>query len=803
MVLLHPVSMDWKYALRSLRKNPRFSVLAVIVMALGIGANTAVFSVVNAVLLRPLAYKNPDRIVTLSPLWRKSGRWGGTSSAPDFHDWHDQSTAFEAMADYWSDEGAVMVGPAAEYARAARVTREFFDVFGAEPALGRLFSPEEWKTRNVVVIGHSYWLTHFGGSSNVVGKTLHVSDRTYTIVGVLAEGFAFPDKTEIWIPQDSDEKENRSAHNFRVVGRLKPGVGLAQARAQMTSIGDRLSKEYPEADGEKGVAVTPLRDRLVRDVRMTLYLLLGAVAMVLLIACANTANLLLARATGRTREIAIRAAVGAGRGRIVRQLVTESLVLALLAGAFGLILAVWAADTLVAIAPPNVPRLQEGGIIDFRVLGFTLAISVAASLLFGLAPALTAARVDLNDALKMGGNKSVVGGKAGKLRSVLVVVEIAFSVILLAGAGLLIKSFAALSSAPMGFETDHLLLMSSDVPAQSLADARRATQFYKEILHDVSGMQGVTSASALMAPPGTAGSDGTYAIDGGVMHGFNADRQAVFSSVAPHAFATLGIPLLRGRDFGDQDTYDAPFTAIINEALAKKAFPGQDPLGHTLTCGLDSDKPMTIIGVVGDIRQYGPASAPSPEIIMPYEQHPRPNTSMTVAVRTQAEPELLAEVLRKKVRERSPEVPVKFTTMEASLREDVATPRFRTLLFVLFAGLALCLAMAGVYGVTAYAVGQRLDEIGLRMALGATPGAVLGLILKQGMILAGAGITLGLAGAAAATRLLTSFLFEVKPGDPLTYLAVAALLSVVVMAASYFPARRATKVDPLVALRGD
>ena len=794
--------MDLKYALRSLRKNPGFTALAVIVMALGIGANTAVFSVVNAVLLRPLAYKNPERIVTLSPLWKKSGSSGGTSSAPDFHDWHDQSTAFEAMAYYQNGPTAVIAGSAAEYAGVASVTQEFFTIFGAEPIAGRLFTAEEWKNGGAAVIGQTYWGSHFGGDANALGKTLRVYDKTFTIVGVMPAGFNFPDKADVWLTSSRAENQYRSGHNYFVVGRLKPGMSVAQAQAQMTSIGERLSKLYPDSNAGKNVAVSGMRDRLVRDVRTTLWLLLGAVGMVLLISCANMANLLLARATSRTKEIAIRAAVGAGRGRIVRQLITESVVLALMAGAAGLILAIWGAGALVAVAPSNVPRLAEAGVIDGWVLGFTLAISMAASLLFGLAPALTASRIDLNDALKLGAAKAVVGGGAGRLRSALVVAEIALSVVLLTGAGLLMKSFVALNNVTPGFRPDHLLLMSSNVPSSSLETAKEATRFYKGLLQDVAQIPGVTAAGAAMLPPGRVGSNGTYFIDSLPAHpAIDLDHEAVFSVVAPQTFATLGVPLLRGRDFNDADGFDAPFTVIINEAMAKKAFAGQDPLGHILYCGFDSPNPMTIVGVVGDVRQYGPASAPGAELFMPYEQHPRPSAALTVMVRTNAEPGSLSEVLRKKVRDRSSEVPVKFTTMEASLAQNVAAPRFRTLLFLVFAGLAVCLAMAGVYGVMAYVVGQRLNEIGLRMALGATPGDVLGMVLKQGLALAGAGVVLGLAGAVAATRLLTSFLFEVKPGDPVTYVSVAVLLALVAMAASYLPARRATKIDPLAALR--
>ena len=794
--------MDFKYAFRSLFKNPGFTVLAVIVMALGIGANTAVFSVVNAVLLRPLAYKNPERIVTLSPYWKETGHSGGTSSAPDFHDWHDQSTAFEAMSYYNSDSIPVMAGSAAaEYVASAVVSPEFFRVFGATPILGRSFSADEWKNTGAVLISQSYWQKRFGANPDALGKTIRMIDQTFTIVGVLPPGFDFPDKTELWIAS-TNENQHRGAHNYQVAGLLKPGVSVQEAQTQLTLIGERLAQQYPDSNKNKNVNVTSMRDRLVRDVRLTLYLLLGAVTMVLLISCANMANLLLAKATSRTREIAIRAAVGASRRRIVRQLVTESVVLALLAGVVGLILAIWGAEALVALAPSNIPRLKEAAMIDKWVLAFTFGISVVASLLFGLAPALTAAKIDLNDALKLGAAKAVVGGGAGKLRSALVITEIALSVVLLAGAGLLMRSFIALNNAPLGYRADHLLMMSSSVPSSTLETAREATRFYKGLLKDIAQIPGVTAVGAARTPPGRVGSNGTYFVDRLPEHrAIDLDHEAVFSVVTPQAFATLGVPLLRGRDFNETDGYDAPFTVIINETMAKKAFAGQDPLGHILYCGFDSDKPMTIVGVVGDIRQYGPATASASEMFMPFEQHPRPSTYLTVLVRTSAEPAALAEVLRKKVQERSSEVPVKFTTMEASLAQSVAAPRFRTLLFVVFAGLAVCLAMAGVYGVMAFVVGQRLSEIGLRMALGASQGDVLGMVLKQGMALAGAGVVLGLAGAIAATRLLTSFLFEVKPGDPLTYVAVAVLLAAVAMAASYIPARRATRIDPLHALR--
>jgi predicted permease len=796
--------MDLKYALRSLRKNPGFTLLAVVVMALGIGANTAVFSIVNAVLLKPLAYSNPDRIVTLSSLWRKSGGHGQVS-APDFHDWHNQSTAFESMAYYQDDSTSVMSGASAEYAHIAQVTPEFFQVFGVQPAAGRLFSSEEQKPggAGAVLISYSYWQSHFGANANALGQAVRMLGKSFSIAGVLPPRFHFPNQTDIWIPANVvfPETESRGAHNYRVVGLLKPDVGLEQAQAQMTAIGARLERQYKDSNTGKSVAVVRLRDEMVRNVKLTLYLLLGAVALVLLIGCANVANLLLARATARTREIAIRAAVGASRSRIVRQLFVESMVLALIAGTAGLLLAKWGSDALVALAPGDVPRLGESG-IDAWVLAFTLVISVAASLLFGLAPALQISRVDLNETLKQGANRAMSGGRGGRMRAALVVVEVALSVVLLAGAGLLIRSFAALHSVALGFRPEHVLVMESDVPSSSLEDARRATRFYKDLMGDLATLPGVSAVGGVRNIPGTTASDGSYVIDR--LAGFTVSApQAVFSVVTPGAFAAAGIPLKRGRDFNESDTYDAPFTAIINEALARKSFPGQDPLGRTIYCGLDSMKGMQIVGVVGDIRQYGPAAPPAPEIVMPYEQHPQTVTALDIVVRASVPGSALWGPIQRKVRARSTEVPMKFASMQDMLAENTAAPRFRTLLLGLFAAIAVCLAMAGVYGVVAYTVGQRSSEIGLRMALGARTGDVLRLILGQGMTLTGIGLAVGLVAAVAATRLVASMLFEVKASDPATYIGVAALIAAVSLAASYIPARRAARVDPASALRRD
>ena len=796
--------MDLKFALRTLRNNPAFTLLAILVMALGIGANTAVFSVVNSVLLKPLEYQEPDRIVRLSSAWKKSGAHGQVS-APDFHDWHDQSASFSAMAYYADETTAITAGPAAEYGHAAAVTPEFFLVFDIAPVAGRLFTREEEQPGgpSAVVISYSFWQSHYGGNRGALGQTLRVEDQVLRIAGVLPARFHFPDQTDLWIPAAVfGETPSRSGHNYLVVARLKPGTSLEHAQAEMTAIGARLEQQYPGSNKEKGVLVTSLQEELVGDVRATLYVLLGAVALVLLIACANMANLLLARATARTREMAIRAAIGAGRGRIIRQLIVESLVLALSAGAAGLMLALWGVRALVALAPADTPRLAETS-IDATVLLFTLMVSVGASLVFGLAPAFQASRIDLSDALKQGGLRAA-GGRAGRIRSALVAAEIAMSVILVAGAGLLLKSFVALHNVALGFRTENVLLMETAVPASGAND-RRAAAFYERLLSAANAMPGVRTAGATRVPPGGVSSWGSYWVDRIPQRDRGSENapQAVFSVVAPGTLDALGVPLRYGRDFNNSDSYEAPRTALVNEALVKRSFPNQNPIGHTIVCGFDPDsgKPMRIVGVVADIRQRGPAANSSPEIYMPYQQHPRTSTQLTVVVRTAQDPSALSETLRRAAHEISPDVPVKFTTLEARISGNVAAPRFRAVLIGIFAALALCLAMAGVYGVMAYTVGRRSGEIGVRMALGASTGDVLRLILRQGLALSAIGLAIGVAGALAATRALSNMLFSVKPSDPLTYAGVIIMLAAAGLAASYFPARRATRIDPLAALR--
>jgi len=795
---------DVRYAARNLRRSPGFATLAVLIMALGIGANTAVFSVVNAVLLKPLSYQDPDRIVTLSDSWRTGEARTDLSkqvSILNFQDWHDQSSSFEAMAYYASRETAVMPGATAEYARVTSVSPEFFRVFAIEPIAGRFFTAEEMKpgSGGAVMISYAYWQSRFGGDPRVLGQTVRVSTPR-PIVGVLPPGFRFPHETDLWVPAIVSPQP-RSANNFLAVGRLRPGVSLGQAQSEMILLARRLEQQYPDSNKGRSVAVTRMRDDMVGDIRLTLYLLLGAVSVVLLIACANTATLLLGKATARTREVAVRAALGASRHRIVRQLVTESLLLAFIAGIAGLVLAYWGSMALVSLAPANLPRLAETG-VDRWVLAFTLGISMITSLLFGLVPALYASKIDLSEALKQGATRVVSGRGVARMRGMLVVAEIALAVVLLSGAGLLIKSFVALHNVVLGFRPENVLVMRATMAGPRDAALPRARQYFRDVLAQAAALPGVLAAGATMAPPGYVESTAVYFLDRvPPQHEWNRAPSVVLSIVAPGTFAALGIPLKAGRDFSNGDTEDRPFVAVVNEALVRKSFANQNPLGRTIFCPFDSFKGMTIIGVVGDVRQRGPEREPMPECYMTYGQHAFNGTTLSVVARTAGDPNVLAETLRRVAQEKSPDVPMKFTTMEAILSENVAAPRFRTLLFAVFAGLAVCLAMAGVYGVMAYAIGQRSTEIGLRMALGASTGSVLRLVLGQGLALAGLGLALGLGAAVTGTRLLTTVLFRVRPNDPVVYLAVAALLGVVALVACYIPARRASKIDPLTAIR--
>ena len=803
------LAQDLRFAIRALSRQPAFALTAIVTLALGIGATTAIFSVVNAVLLRPLPFEHADRIVAVRNLWTKTGLRASTVSAPDFHDWEAQSRGFRALAYYVGGETSITVAGMADYASVYRVTPRFFDALGAHAAAGRLLSDDEQKPGGplAIVITDAFWKKRFNGEDRAIGSTVKFNDRTFTIAGVLEKAIRFPDRADIYVPAwIRPETASRSAHNYRVIARLADGVSIEQSRAEMTAIAARLEAQYPATNAGKLTEVISLQELLVGASRDTLYTLLGAVALVLLIACANVANLLLSRATAREREMVVRAAVGAGRARLVRQLLTESAVLGVASALLGAWLARLGMLVLVALAPANLPRLDEI-YVDASALAFAVGVAVVASLLFGLAPALQASRVQLVDGLRQGGKGSSIGARGAWARSAFVIAEIALAVVLVVGAGLLARSLAALSAVDMGFAPERLLVLRTTVPVRSSEDAPRATAFYRDLLIDLRALPGVNAVAGVTSLPTSVASNGGYWLEGGPgfeQLGIARSPQAIFNVVTPDYFRTMSIPMKRGRDFTEADRRDAPFVAVINETLARLSFAGRDPIGRRIQCGLDTLAFMTIVGVVGDVRTWGPAQAPQAEIYMPFEQHAGPATALNLVARTDTvDPLALTDTMRRKITARNPDVPVKATTMESTLTLASATPRFRTFLLVVFAGVALALALAGVYGVMAYSVGQRVPELGVRIALGASPRDIRRLIFGHGARLTAAGLAIGLGIALISGRALEGLLFGVTARDPVILAAVIVTVATATLAACYVPVRRAVRVDPMVALRAE
>jgi predicted permease len=657
------------------------------------------------------------------------------------------------------------------------------------------------------VITDAFWRRQFNGDVSAIGAPVKFADRTFTIAGVLDPRVRYPARADIYVPTwIRPETTSRSAHNYQVIARLRGGVTLDAARAEMTAIARRLEAEYPQSNTAKLVEVVPLQDLIVGSSRGTLLTLLGAVALVLLIACANVANLLLARATSRAREMVVRAAVGAARARLVRQLLTESAVLGVASALLGAWIARLGMLGLIALAPENLPRLDEIH-VDLTALGFAIALALVASGLFGLAPALQSSRVQLVDGLRQGGKGSSIGARTGWARNAFVIAEIALAVVLVVGAGLLARSLAAIAAVDMGFSPERLLVLRTSVPVRSSDEAPRATAFYRDLLPELRALPGVRSVAAVTSLPTQVASNGGYWLEGGPTFqqlGIAGSPQAIFTVVTPDYFRTMGVPIRRGRDFSVGDTRDAPRVAIINEALATASFAGQDPIGRRIQCGLDSLDFMTIVAVVGDVRTWGPQRPAQAEIFMPYEQHPGPATALNLVARTElTDPLTLADTMRRKIADRNPDVPVRASTMDATLETASAGPRFQTFLLIVFAGVALLLALAGVYGVMAYTVSQRVPELGVRIALGATPENIRALILAQGAALAGAGLAVGIALALLSGRVLQGFLFGVTASDPLVLASVIVAVAIATLGACYVPVRRAIRVDPMVALRAE
>jgi len=804
---------DLRYGIRSLLKHSSFTAIAVITLALGIGANTAMFSVINAVLLRPLPYHDPGRLVTI---WEESPErdlYQLPISYANYRDWVDQNHVFEQISAYTFTN--LNLTGAGEPARLStvRTSANLFSLVGATPRLGRTFLPEEDKEggNRVVILAHALWQSRFGSDPAIIGKSLTLNNQSHTVVGVMSPNFQFPvgfgylgkvlnDPTDLYVPiAATGDEARRGNYSFFALGRLKPGVTIDQARAEMTTIERRLEQQYPEGNTGIGVSLIPTQEQTVKEIRPALLVLLGAVAFMLLIACANIANLLLARAASRQKEIAIRTALGASRLRVLRLLLTESLILSLAGGLLGLLLAFWGTDALMALTPDNIPRLNEVG-VDARVFGFTLAVSLVTGIFFGLIPAIHASKPDLNEALKEG-SRGAMGSSAGKrTRSVLVAVEVALSLVLLIGAGLMIKSFARLQQMNLGFNPEKVLAVTLTLSNSRYPEERQQAAFFQETLNRLQSLPGVQSAGATTALPLTlelSGSD--FRIEGHPEPEAGKELIIHTRSVSPGYFGTLGIRLLKGRDFSDRDKSDAPRTAVINSELARIYFLNEDPLGKRITFD-DGQSWISIVGVIGDVKQLGLDSSAKPEVYFPYLQVSEP--SMSLVARTVSDPLSLAAAVKNQIQTIDKDLPIdEAKTMQQLLAESISGRQFNMLLLTIFALVALVLAVVGIYGVMSYTVTQRTHEIGIRVAIGAQSRDVFRMVIGQGMRLAIIGVAFGLVGAFGLTRLMTSMLFGVEPTDPATFVTIAVLLTVVALVACYIPGRRATKVNPLVALR--
>jgi putative ABC transport system permease protein len=809
---------DIRYAVRSLSKRPAFSLMVVIVLALGIGATTSIFTVVNAVLLRPLPYPEPDRLVRIfSSLQRENVReTGGTVFAPDFVEWRAQCQTCEHLGAYtlaWPSN--LTGGSEPDRVRVARVSNDLFATLGIQPLLGRTFAPEEAArplftnesanapTNTAVVLGYSLWQKRFGADKAVLGKTVKIEGDNCTIVGVMPAGFKFPDEADAWLPVSLGTK--RDNRFLLVVARLRAGVTQAQANAELSTIAARLGQEFPKTNQDLGIDVVALQQSIVGDVRPALIIFLGAVSFVLLIACANVASLLLARAATRQREMAIRATLGASRWRIVRQLLSESVLLSLLGGGLGLLLAVWILDLLVAAAPHQIPRITAIE-IDRWTLAFTFLLSVVTGVIFGLVPALQSARPDLNSTLKEG-SAQMAGGARQRLRSLLVVSEIALSLVLLIGAGLLVKSFARLHSTPLGFDSTRVLTASITLPEASHPTMVSVKSYYLESLARIVARPEVQAASIVNALP--LSKYGVRIRGNVVIEGESSERKGLWTNkvgIGPDYFKVMSIPLLKGRSFTDRDTADSPGVVIISESFARIAWPNQDPIGKRMNIGFGGETWREVVGVVSDIKHQEIGEPSSVSLYQPFLQVGDKRrwfiADLSFVVRTAAEPESFASTLRSELANIDKDLPLyNVKVLNQVVSEQFTDPAFYTLLLGSFSALALVLAAAGIYGLVSYATAQRTHEIGIRMALGAHTGDVLRLVIRQGMNLVVAGIAIGVVGAFALTRVLSKFLYQVTVTDPETFVAISLLLALVALVACYIPARRATKVDPLVALR--
>jgi putative ABC transport system permease protein len=803
---------DLRYGVRMLLRKPGFTIVAVLTLALGIGANTAIFSVVNGVLLRALPYPDADRLVML---WEANSQGRSVHvSHRNFNDWREQSQSFDSISAYsgrFGGPSTIMGGSEPVRAKVVGVYRDFFNVFDVKPFAGRVFMPEEsdYGTSPVAVVSYGFWQSNLNSDLNLTDKKLTIGSHSYQVIGVMPKGFSFPEETAVWISKEqlSRDTSERSSHNFAGIARLKSGVSLAQAQAEMTAIGKHIvERDSSDADHE-GVAVIALKDQLTGAIRPALLVLMAAVGLVLLIACANVANLLLARAIGRQKEVAIRTALGASRLRIVRQLLTESLLLSLVGGALAALFAYWLLSALVAIGPTTIPRLSEIG-IDGRSLGFTFGTALLTSMLFGLMPALRASRPNLNEVLKEGGRGS--SSSTGFFGSMLVVAEIAMTLVLLTGTGLLVKSLWQVWQINPGFNPNGMLTMQVALPDAPYAANTQAINFYKQLLSRTQALSGVESGGMINnLPLGGVDINGMFYIAG------RPDEHSGYASfrvTSPDYFQTMEIALVKGRYFTEQDNETAEPVAIISKRVADATFKDEDPIGQRVMSVNDLssveeknqlERWPKIVGVVDDVKHFGLEGRNSADLYVCYMQRPMRIREMTVILRTTGESTGLAAAVRQEVKDIDTNLPVSFDTMEQLFLRSTANRRYQVILLAAFAVLGLGLAMIGVYGVMSYAVSQSRRELGIRMALGAQALDILKLVIGQGMALTAVGLGIGIVAAFALTRLMASLLYEVTATDPLIFASVSMLLTIITLLACYIPARRATKVDPMMALRHD
>jgi len=805
---------DARFAVRMLRRNPGFTVVAVLTLALGIGANTAIFSVVYAVLLRPLPYPKADQLLNVFQAKPQDGIGGTGWSYPNFAQLRVQNGVFSEMAGSQKHQLTLTGRGEPSVVDTSVVTAEFFSLFGEKPLSGRTFMSDDGKrgAPPVVMLSEALWRGYFGGDPKIIGSSISLDKRPFTVVGIMPAAFRFPQLTkteQLWIPLVQDPLfgswiDRRQGHWLQVTGRLKPGVSIAQAQAELNAIGASLAKDFPAENGGWQIRIVSLQDMIVGEVKSPLFVLLGAVGLVLLIACANIANLLLTRATSRAREIAVRTALGAGRARIVRQLLSETAVLGLLGGVAGIALAYWGVHVLSSLLPPSVPRVNDIG-VDYWVLGFALLLSLVASCMFGLAPALASAKANLQASLREGGGRSGESPRRRRARSLLAAGEVALAMVLLVAAGLLLRSFGNLLSVSPGFDVQHVVKADISFPRFQYSTPQQWTAFADELLTGLQAAPGMKdSAVAVPRPIADGPINLGFDIVGNPPASAGTSRTANYVSVSPGYFRVMAIPLRAGRFFDRHDIASAARVSVISQAMARIYFPNQDPVGKRLLFGFPPDGMVEreIVGIVGDVRDVALGQDPGPMMYVPFAQ--APFWGANVVVRSTLSPSSVAMAIRQEVQKLDKDLPVTDVAMMPDLLEaSLAQPRFRTFLLGLFAAMALVLAATGIFGVISYSVSCRTNEIGVRVALGASRGTILRMVLRETLVLTFLGLALGVPSALAASRLVGHMLFDVSTYDPATLVTVALALAAVATVAGYVPARRAMRVDPIVALRSE